>query len=187
MTQVIVTVLYEKNIQLDLSLPWELPVNQLLDPLAAIFKVKRLVDSTLGLIKLTSNNGYISPEETLADANIMFGDFLQLKVYGVPYLFSNSGRRYPIKKGLVVIGRVTPQVSVDIDLTDLDKERVISRQHAVIVHRGDDYFIKDTNSSNGVWVNHRRIDPGKLRKLVNDDLLQLGGIRGVELMFGIQN
>ena len=188
MTQVIVTVQYENKEPLDLSIPWELPVGDFIEPLATVFNVRRTIDSTLGLVRLIDNKrDHISLEETLADANVMYGDILQLKVYGHPYLFSSVGKHFPLGKDLVVIGRTTPRQAVDIDLTKLDTERVISRQHAVILRRGDDYYIKDTNSSNGVYVNNRRITPGQLRKLGNGDLLQLGGSHGVELLFGIRN
>jgi len=188
MTQVIVTVQYENKEPLDLSLPWELPVGEFIEPVANVFNVRRTADSTLGLVRLiNSSRDHISLEETLADANIMYGDILELKVYGHPYLFSSAGKRFPLARDIVVIGRVTPRQAVDIDLSKLDLERVISRKHAVIIRRGEDYFIKDTNSSNGVYVNNRKITPGQLRKLANGDLLQLGGPHGVELLFGIRN
>ncbi len=188
MTQVIVTVHFEKSDPLDLSLPWEVPVEQIVEAMEEIFKVHRNVNSTLGLAKLIDNGKQnLSPEETLADANIVFGDQLQLLVHGSPYLFLNQGKRYSLDKNLIVIGRTTPQRQVDIDLTDLDTQRVISRQHAAIIRRDEDYFIKDTDSSNGVWVNNRRISTGTLRRLENSDVLQFGGSRGVELIFGIRN
>ncbi len=188
MTHVIVTVYYEQNDPLDLSLPWEVPASEIMTALEKIFSIRRSTDSTLGLVKL-GNNGKenLSAEETLADANILYGDELQLLVQGSPYLFTSTGQRFSLAKNLIVIGRTTPQQSVDVDLADLDSERVISRQHAIVEHRGDQYFIKDTNSSNGVYVNNRRIDPGQLRKLENGDMLQFGGPRGVELLFGIKN
>ena len=188
MTQVIVTVQFDKKAPLDLSLLWELPIGEFLESLATIFSIRRHADSTLGLVRLTNKGKeHISPEETLADANILYGDVLKLLVYGSPYLFSSTGKRFTLSKNMIVIGRTTPQQSVDIDLTPLDSERVISRQHAAIIHRGDDYFIKDTNSSNGVLVNNRQINPGQLRKIVNGDRLQLGGSHGVALQFGIRD
>ena len=53
-------------------------------------------------------------------------------------------------KGRVVIGR-----SEDADITI--KDNVVSRRHAQITHEGDNYFIRDLNSTNGVFVNGKRI------------------------------
>lgn len=52
----------------------------------------------------------------------------------------------------------------------LNSDRV-SRQHAVIEKRGDQFFIRDLESSNGIQVNQERITE---QALVDGDLLQIG-------------
>ena len=47
----------------------------------------------------------------------------------------------------------------------------VSRDHALLVHRGDDWFIDDCGSLNGTYVNRERIDS---RRLVDGDELQVG-------------
>lgn len=39
----------------------------------------------------------------------------------------------------------------------------ISREHAVIVREGDDFFIEDNNSKNGVFLNRERVQRAQLR------------------------
>jgi len=41
----------------------------------------------------------------------------------------------------------------------------VSREHAVVVREGDDYYIEDLESSNGTWFNKQRL---KQRRRIND-------------------
>ncbi|NNB89611.1 FHA domain-containing protein [Corallococcus exiguus] len=47
----------------------------------------------------------------------------------------------------------------------------VSREHAIVVRDGADYFIEDLGSSNGTWINHQRI---KRQKIADGDTFNLG-------------
>jgi len=47
----------------------------------------------------------------------------------------------------------------------------VSRDHAVIVRRGSDYYLDDLGSLNGTYVNRQRVDS---RGLEDGDELQIG-------------
>ena len=47
----------------------------------------------------------------------------------------------------------------------------VSRDHALLVRRGSDWFIDDCGSLNGTYVNRERIDS---RRLADGDELQVG-------------
>ncbi len=55
----------------------------------------------------------------------------------------------------------------DVFLDDV----TVSRDHAVIVRRGGEYFLDDLGSLNGTYVNRQRVDS---RKLEDGDELQIG-------------
>ena len=62
------------------------------------------------------------------------------------------------------IGR-TPDAAVFLD------DVTVSRNHALLVHRQDGYYIDDLGSLNGTYVNRRRIES----HLLNDgDEIQIG-------------
>lgn len=61
----------------------------------------------------------------------------------------NIGARYPVE-GQVVVGR-GPGCSIPIDDT------YASQQHARIFREGEGYFIEDLGSTNGTYVNGRKI------------------------------
>jgi pSer/pThr/pTyr-binding forkhead associated (FHA) protein len=55
----------------------------------------------------------------------------------------------------------------DIFLDDV----TVSRDHAVIVRRGSDYYLDDLGSLNGTYVNRQRVDS---QRLEDGDELQIG-------------
>ena len=71
--------------------------------------------------------------------------------------FALEGERMPI-------GR-RPDSAVFLD------DVTVSRDHAVLVRRSDGWYLDDSGSLNGTYVNRRRIDS---HKLVDGDELQVG-------------
>ncbi len=71
-------------------------------------------------------------------------------------------------------GGVTP----DIDLTPhRGLELGVSRRHCKIYQRGGTYFIEDVGSSNGTFLNGKRLTPHKPQAIQKGDVLQLGGVK----------
>jgi serine phosphatase RsbU (regulator of sigma subunit) len=76
-----------------------------------------------------------------------------------------TGQRYPLTRECVEIGR---QGDSDIYLESL----AVSRQHARLVRQGDTWFVEDSGSSNGTFLNG---DPIAGRQcLAESDALQIG-------------
>jgi uncharacterized RDD family membrane protein YckC len=80
---------------------------------------------------------------------------------------SSSKREVPLARTIVSIGR---DPSNDVILPDA----MVSRRHAVIEYRGNQYFIRDCNSSNGSVVNGDRVSERGLR---DGDLVAIGTAR----------
>jgi serine/threonine protein kinase len=91
-----------------------------------------------------------------------------------------DGARFAIDGTRVVIGRsLDPADAIDIDLARLKRgvERV-SRRHAEIIQRGDDYFIRDLGSLNGTYIAGRgKLGRDQLYQLKDHDEVVLGGAR----------
>ena len=75
----------------------------------------------------------------------------------------SAGSCFRLDGGRVEVGRG----DVDIPLTD----HTVSRRHAAVERVGQDFWIEDLDSLNGVLVNGR---PVKRARLVDGDRLQIG-------------
>lgn len=60
-------------------------------------------------------------------------------------------------------------------------ELIVSKLHCMIYSRDNDFFIKDNNSTNGVFVNHEKVT-GE-HKIENGDIIMLGRKGTVKLVF----
>jgi two-component system, NtrC family, sensor kinase len=76
----------------------------------------------------------------------------------------DQGRRFELDKPLCSIGRETTN---DIQLRDTE----VSRQHAMLRQEDGEFSLVDLNSSNGCFINSRRIEQGTLQ---NGDRVQIG-------------
>lgn len=93
-------------------------------------------------------------------------------------LASGNGSRLQIPaKDEVVIGREDPISGVfpDLDLTDLGgADGGVSRKHAVIYRTENGCTIEDMGSTNGTYVNKKRIQPNSAQPIRPGDELRFG-------------
>lgn len=70
-------------------------------------------------------------------------------------------------QGMVYLGR-SPDCAVHLPFTN------VSRQHAQVLFRNDEYYLEDLDSTNGTYVNGVRIKKCLLR---NNDQIEIGEAR----------
>jgi hypothetical protein len=75
-----------------------------------------------------------------------------------------AGESFPLSGDRITVGR-RPESDVFLD------DVTVSRDHALIVRRGSDYYLDDCGSLNGTYVNRHRIDS---HRLADGDELQIG-------------
>ena len=95
-------------------------------------------------------------------------------------LVTSSGQEFPIRGGVVKIGRKDRHSGIypDIDLRPLDSGRKVSRVHAQIHRQEDRWVIVEENGVlNGTWVNNRRIQAGVEVPIKHGDTISLAKIR----------
>ena len=72
-----------------------------------------------------------------------------------------------IGEGVTVIGR-SPECDVQLAVEN------VSRMHARIKYRDEEYYLEDLDSTNGTYVNSIRVVGCVLR---NNDLIEIGGVK----------
>ena len=74
------------------------------------------------------------------------------------------GESFPLAEDRMTVGR-RPDSNVFLD------DVTVSRDHALLVRRGDDWYLDDCGSLNGTYVNRSRIESHRLQ---DGDELQVG-------------
>jgi pSer/pThr/pTyr-binding forkhead associated (FHA) protein len=74
------------------------------------------------------------------------------------------GESFPVDGERMSIGR-RPESDVFLD------DVTVSRDHALLIHRGDDWYLDDMGSLNGTYVNRTRIES---QRLGEGDEVQIG-------------
>ena len=98
-------------------------------------------------------------EEVVLDDVVATGAALVIRAGG-----GRSGESFPLDGDRLTIGR---RPDSDVFLDDV----TVSRDHALLVRRGGDYYLDDCGSLNGTYVNRRRVDS---HRLTDGDELQIG-------------
>lgn len=99
-------------------------------------------------------------------------------------LLAENGRAYPLASEMVILGRNSSSQNVknDIDLSDLDIKKIISRRHAMIKRQNNEFILHDLESRNGTFLNGQRLSAAQPRKLTSGDVIEFG-TGGVKLTF----
>ncbi len=81
----------------------------------------------------------------------------------------NKGQAFELKADVTSVGRSSEN---DIQIRDIS----VSRKHAKITRKGDNYLIEDLDSRNGTFVSGRRIHPGDQYELKEGQRVVLGSV-----------
>jgi hypothetical protein len=115
------------------------------------------VQSTTATYVLDEHTGELKPVDVESVAS--GGGALVIRSGG-----GRVGQSFPLRGQRMTIGR-TPEADVFLD------DVTVSRDHGVLVHRQGAWYLDDSGSLNGTYVNRQRIDSHRLQ---DGDELQVG-------------
>lgn len=189
MGEVVCTVIFNNDQKRDLVLPDNVSTHQLANVIALALKLPRDRDTYYEL-KVPDGKTFqrLPDSKTLQQSYILNGSRLYLSQEkedpnSRAFLEGANGLKMRLREN-TLIGRLTPKVFVDIDLTHLDQEKVVSRRHAAITHVSYHYVIKDLDSHNGTFINEIRLKQGESVVLHPGDEVCFGSLeKGVRFIF----
>lgn len=81
------------------------------------------------------------------------------------------------------IGKPNDTVPPDIDVSGFPDSDIVSRIHADLRVEAGIFYIEDTGSSNGTYINHALLAPGNRHRLRSGDRISLGKGDKVTFLF----
>ncbi len=98
-------------------------------------------------------------------------------------------RRFTIKSNYVIVGRVDPKrgVTPEVDLSAIDSQMTVSRQHARIRHEKSAFTIEDLKSRNKTRLRGLTLTPLKTEQLHDGDVVHFGSVRLVFKVAGAKD
>jgi pSer/pThr/pTyr-binding forkhead associated (FHA) protein len=139
----------------------------------AVLGTKNLQSSTVDLTNLSEEDSYSTQRQ---DKHIGLLDVNSVALY----IGDNPEPMIIDATNVATLGRTSPN-SVYQPMVDLTRygafERGMSRLHAAIQRVGDQFMVTDLKSSNGTWLNGKRLEPDVPMVLRSGDRLKLSLMR----------
>lgn len=126
--------------------------------------------------RVNGKTDYLAPEE---EAEVVYSPHTAPE-FGIAFFFPETSNPFEIRTDAeFLIGRKTDDVFEKIiDLANYDAfGHGVSRRHVKIRRMADKYEIMDLESTNGTWINEKRLAPNKYYQLTSGDLIRLGRMR----------
>ena len=93
----------------------------------------------------------------------------------------------PVHLPVVHIGKPNTVIPADIDVSGFSDSDIVSRVHADIRAEGGAFYLEDTGSSNGTYVNNLPLPAGNRHKLRAGDRISLGKGDKVSFVFQLNS
>jgi len=109
---------------------------------------------------------------------------LQTEIASLQHLQTDSKIELPLHLSVIHIGKPNDRIPPDIDVSGFPDSDIVSRVHGDIRVEAGLYYLEDSGSANGTYVNHTPLPPGNRHRLRAGDRISLG--KGDKMTFIFQ-
>lgn len=99
---------------------------------------------------------------------------LQVQTARLVHVQTNSTIELPQHLDVIHLGKPNDMIPPDIDVSGFPNSEIVSRIHADIRVESDAFYIEDTGSSNGTYINNLPLPKGNRHRLRPGDRIALG-------------
>jgi pSer/pThr/pTyr-binding forkhead associated (FHA) protein/ribosomal protein L40E len=110
---------------------------------------------------------------------------LQRETANLLHIQTDRKLELPSHLSVIHIGKENDRIPPDIDVSGFPDSDIVSRVHADIRIEGGIYYLEDTGSANGTYINHTVLPPGDRHRLRAGDRISLGKGDKVTFIFQI--
>ena len=96
---------------------------------------------------------------------------------------TNKKIELPQNLEVIHLGKPNPNTPPDLDVSGFPDSQFVSRVHADILVEPDAFYIEDTGSCNGTYINHHPLTKGNRHRLRSGDRIALGKEDKVSFIF----
>jgi hypothetical protein len=188
MANIIITIIHKPTkSRWDVSLPGDVPLGLFLPQMINMKIGNNLLIDNSWSLRSQDTGEILDPDSTLNEISTLTGDILFIQAISTntpkfskkpteikgACLITPDGDAFPIIEKFTLIGRSPKAVGASISLAPYDKDDRCSRQHAEIKHTDREFWIRDTKSKHGTFVNDEKLSSG-YRQLKSGDLICFG-------------
>lgn len=139
----------------------------------------------VGKLKDVSNIYVDLFEEAISPTVNTIGNPTQIQHYKATLTHVQTGviLELPTELSVIHIGKPNEKIPPDIDVSGFPHSQVVSRIHVDIIVEGDTFFLEDTGSANGTYINHTPLPTGNRHRLKSGDRIALGKEDKVSFIF----
>lgn len=124
-----------------------------------------------------------SSQATRAETSIKQETLLQTPSASLLHVQTNTTIELASDLPIIHMGKANETVPPDIDVSGFPNSQIVSRIHADIRQENGSYFLEDTGSANGTYINHVPLAKGNRHRLINGDRIALGKEDKVTFIF----